>query len=219
MFAAGVALLGTRAPLFRIKIFVEQKIVVPSQSEMSGCSSARNPMCLSFASCFRNMAMTWKVLQKNYVLDGYSICDSSAGNLFSMFDYRKQVITYFVKCIVYYAVKCIKEGNKFEEIIKSLKQMGWLVEFKVFEKVNLFLVTRKRTSIRVQHFTFTLILITIYIMSLHSIPNYSTIKAKDSKFYNQIRLKFKLEDSFLDKFRRTFLFWKPKTANFSQLVF
>ena len=80
------------------------------------------------------MAMTWKVLQKNYVLDGYSICDSSAGNLFSMFDYRKQVITYFVKCIVYYAVKCIKEGNKFEEIIKSLKQMGWLVEFKVFEK-------------------------------------------------------------------------------------
>ena len=92
---------------------------------MSGCSSARNPMCLSFASCFRNMAMTWKVLQKNYVLDGYSICDSSAGNLFSMFDYRKQVITYFVKCIVYYAVKCIKEGNKFEEIIKSLKQMGW----------------------------------------------------------------------------------------------
>ena len=84
------------------------------------------------------MAMTWKVLQKNYVLDGYSICDSSAGNLFSMFDYRKQVITYFVKCIVYYAVKCIKEGNKFEEIIKSLKQMGWLVEFKVFEMVNLF---------------------------------------------------------------------------------
>ena len=63
-------------------------------------------------------------LQKNYVLDGYSICDSSAGNLFSMFDYRKQVITYFVKCIIYYAVKAVKGGNNFEEIIKSLKQMG-----------------------------------------------------------------------------------------------
>ena len=48
--------------------------------------------------------MTWSVLQKNYVLDGYSICDSSASNLFTMFDYRKQVITYFVRCIIYYTV-------------------------------------------------------------------------------------------------------------------
>ena len=31
---------------------------------------------------------------------------------------------YFVKCIIYYAVKAVKGGNSFEEIIKSLKQMG-----------------------------------------------------------------------------------------------
>ena len=94
-----------------------------SLADMAGCSG-RNPMCLSFASWFRNMAMTWKVLQKNYVLDGYSICDSSAGNLFSMFDYRKQVITYFVKCIIYYTVKRKQQGNNFDEIIKALKKMG-----------------------------------------------------------------------------------------------
>ena len=52
----------------------------------------------------KNLVMTWNVLQKNYVLDGYSICDSSASNLFTMFDYRKQVITYFVRCIIYYTV-------------------------------------------------------------------------------------------------------------------
>ena len=69
------------------------------------CCQRPNPMCLNFTSYLKNLVMTWKVMQKNYVLDGYSICDSSASNLFTMFDYRKQVITYFVRCIIYYTIK------------------------------------------------------------------------------------------------------------------
>jgi hypothetical protein len=44
-------------------------------------------------------------MQRNYVVDGYSICDSSASTLFTMLDYRKQVITYFVRSIIYYLAK------------------------------------------------------------------------------------------------------------------
>ena len=58
-----------------------------------------------------------------FILDGYSICDTSASNLFSMFDYRKQVITYFVKCIIYFAIK--NENDSFLKIIRHLKSMGW----------------------------------------------------------------------------------------------
>ena len=80
--------------------------------------------------------MTWKVMQKNYVLDGYSICDSSASQMFTMFDYRKQMITYFVRCIIYFTVQ-FKDIKKFihenAEIIQALNGMepyGWYVIFK-----------------------------------------------------------------------------------------
>ena len=79
--------------------------------------------------------MTWKVMQKNYVLDGYSICDSSASNLFTMFDYRKQVITYFVRCIIYFTIQ-FRDIKKFiddsAEIILALNGMepyGWYVPY------------------------------------------------------------------------------------------
>ena len=98
-----------------------------------GCQRT-NPLCLNFSSYLKNLIMTWKVMQKNYVLDGYSICDSSAQSLFTMFDYRKQVITYFVRCIIYFTVHFqdiddfISDKAEIIEALNSQEPYGRLVE-------------------------------------------------------------------------------------------
>lgn len=58
-----------------------------------------------------------------YVLEGYSISDNSAGSMLQVFDFRKVLVTYYVKSIIFYAVKSskLKQWLENPEIVDALK--------------------------------------------------------------------------------------------------
>lgn len=41
-----------------------------------------------------------------YVIDGYSISDNSAVNLLQVHELRRLLVTLYVKCIIYYTLRC-----------------------------------------------------------------------------------------------------------------
>nr|CAD7264278.1 unnamed protein product [Timema shepardi] len=56
----------------------------------------------------RERWLAWEVTATKYVLEGYSISDNSAISMLQVFDFRKVLITYYVKSIVFYAVRSLK---------------------------------------------------------------------------------------------------------------
>nr|CAD7454179.1 unnamed protein product [Timema tahoe] len=56
----------------------------------------------------RERWLAWEVTATKYVLEGYSISDNSAISMLQVFDFRKLLITYYVKSIVFYAIRSPK---------------------------------------------------------------------------------------------------------------
>lgn len=78
---------------------------------------------LSVNAAFSQRWLAWEVASAKYVLEGYSISDNSAGSMLQMFEFRKVLVTYYVKSIVFYAVKSPKlkywlENSDISEALK-----------------------------------------------------------------------------------------------------
>lgn len=52
---------------------------------------------LSVNAAFNQRWLAWEVTASKYILEGYSISDNSALSMLQVFDFRKVLITYYVK--------------------------------------------------------------------------------------------------------------------------
>ncbi|CAK1583049.1 unnamed protein product [Parnassius mnemosyne] len=59
--------------------------------------------------------LAWQLAAARYVLEGYSVSDNSAVSMLQVFDFRKVLLTYYVKSIIYYTI----QSNKLEEWLSS----------------------------------------------------------------------------------------------------
>lgn len=55
---------------------------------------------LSVNAAFSQRWLAWEVTATKYVLEGYSISDNSAVSMLQVFDFRKVLITYYVKVFI-----------------------------------------------------------------------------------------------------------------------
>ncbi|XP_046384119.1 pecanex-like protein 1 isoform X2 [Ischnura elegans] len=69
------------------------------------CELGHFPHMLSMNAAFSQRWLAWEVTAANYILEGYSISDNSAVSMLQVFDFRKVLITYYVKSIIFYAVR------------------------------------------------------------------------------------------------------------------
>lgn len=78
---------------------------------------------LSVNAAFSQRWLAWEVASAKYVLEGYSISDNSAVSMLQVFDFRKVLVTYYVKSIIFYAIKSSKLMQWLEnpDIIEALK--------------------------------------------------------------------------------------------------
>ena len=65
------------------------------------CDPCHIPHLLSVNAAFSKRWLAWEVTASKYVLEGYSISDNSAASTLQVFDFRKVLVTYYVKvCFV-----------------------------------------------------------------------------------------------------------------------
>ncbi|XP_067011369.2 pecanex-like protein 1 isoform X2 [Anabrus simplex] len=79
------------------------------------CEPGHLPHMLSMNAAFSQRWLAWEVTATKYVLEGYSISDNSAISMLQVFDFRKVLITYYVKSIIFYAIR----SPKLEEWLSS----------------------------------------------------------------------------------------------------
>ncbi|XP_068632284.1 pecanex-like protein 1 [Battus philenor] len=70
---------------------------------------------LAPGSCWALRWLAWQLAAARYVLEGYSVSDNSAVSMLQAFDFRKVLLTYYVKSIIYYTI----QSNKLEEWLAS----------------------------------------------------------------------------------------------------
>lgn len=78
---------------------------------------------LSVNAAFSQRWLAWEVASAKYVLESYSISDNSAVSMLQVYEFRKVLITYYVKSIVFYALKSpkLKTWLENQDIIDALK--------------------------------------------------------------------------------------------------
>ncbi|XP_061395087.1 protein pecanex [Musca vetustissima] len=69
------------------------------------CDPGHLPRMLSANAMFSTRWLAWQVVASQYVVEGYSISDNLASTTLQVFEYRKVLITYYVKSIIYYVIK------------------------------------------------------------------------------------------------------------------
>uniref|UniRef100_A0A182SU26 Pecanex-like protein n=1 Tax=Anopheles maculatus TaxID=74869 RepID=A0A182SU26_9DIPT len=72
------------------------------------CAIGRLPRMLSANAMFTTRWLAWQVMASKYVLEGYSISDNSATATMQVFEFRKVLISYYVKSIIYYTLRSPK---------------------------------------------------------------------------------------------------------------
>ena len=87
------------------------------------CEPGHFPHMLSVNAAFAQRWLAWEVSAIKYVLEGYSISDNSAQSILQVFDLRKVLINYYVKCIIFY-------------VTKSPKLMEWLANETIQEALK-----------------------------------------------------------------------------------
>ncbi|XP_032676512.1 pecanex-like protein 1 isoform X2 [Odontomachus brunneus] len=87
------------------------------------CEMGHLSNVLSVNAAFSQRWLAWEVASAKYVLEGYSISDNSAGSMLQVFEFRKVLVTYYVKSIVFYTVKSPKLKHWLEnpDIADALK--------------------------------------------------------------------------------------------------
>ncbi|KAM9365793.1 pecanex-like protein 2 isoform 1-T1 [Pholidichthys leucotaenia] len=66
------------------------------------CEPGHLPHMLSCNAAFNLRWLAWEVMATKYLLEGYSISENNAATMLQVYDLRKLLITYYLKCIVYY---------------------------------------------------------------------------------------------------------------------
>lgn len=61
------------------------------------CSPGHLPRMLSVNAMFTTRWLAWQVIASHYVLEGYSISDNAAVATLQVFEFRKVLISYYVK--------------------------------------------------------------------------------------------------------------------------
>ncbi|CAL8298952.1 unnamed protein product [Merluccius merluccius] len=77
------------------------------------CEPGHLPHVLSCNAAFNLRWLAWEVTATKYLLEGYSISENNAATMLQVYDLRKLLITYYLKCIVYF-------------LVQSPKLSGWL---------------------------------------------------------------------------------------------
>ncbi|XP_055309969.1 protein pecanex [Sitodiplosis mosellana] len=72
------------------------------------CSPGHLPNCLSINAMFSTRWLAWQVVASQYILEGYSISDNLAQATLQVYEFRKVLITYYIKCIIYYTIRSPK---------------------------------------------------------------------------------------------------------------
>lgn len=72
------------------------------------CEMGHFSNVLSVNAAFGQRWLAWEVASAKYVLEGYSISDNSAVSMLQVFDFRKVLVTYYVKSIIFYTIKSPK---------------------------------------------------------------------------------------------------------------
>ncbi|XP_013136139.1 PREDICTED: pecanex-like protein 1 [Papilio polytes] len=70
---------------------------------------------LAPGACWALRWLAWQLAAARYVLEGYSVSDNSAVSMLQVFDFRKVLLTYYVKSIIYYTI----QSSKLEEWLSS----------------------------------------------------------------------------------------------------
>ncbi|XP_069463083.1 pecanex-like protein 2 isoform X2 [Ambystoma mexicanum] len=65
------------------------------------CRPGHLPHMLSHNAAFNLRWLTWEVTREKYILDGYRIINNNAATMLQLFDLRKVLIKYYIKCIIY----------------------------------------------------------------------------------------------------------------------
>ncbi|XP_063385442.1 protein pecanex [Cydia fagiglandana] len=70
--------------------------------------------------------LAWQLAAARYVLEGYSVADNSAVSMLQLFDFRKVLLTYYVKSIIYYTMQSAKleEWLSSPTLTEALKPMA-----------------------------------------------------------------------------------------------
>ncbi|XP_029030939.1 pecanex-like protein 1 isoform X2 [Betta splendens] len=68
------------------------------------CEPGHLPHMLSCNAAFNLRWLAWEVTATKYLLEGYSISENNAATMLQVYDLRKLLITYYLKCIIYYLV-------------------------------------------------------------------------------------------------------------------
>ncbi len=70
------------------------------------------PHLLSINAMFSTRWLAWQVVQSKYILEGYSISDNLAQATLQVFEFRRVLITYYIKVCVVVAFSVFKTTTK-----------------------------------------------------------------------------------------------------------
>lgn len=105
------------------------------------CEPGHLPHMLSANAAFAQRWLAWEVSAIKYVLEGYSISDHSAQSILQVFDLRKVLINYYVKCIIFYVCKSPRlmdwlNNEMIQEALKPLEDL-YFVDLDPLFNVNI----------------------------------------------------------------------------------
>ncbi|XP_057670878.1 pecanex-like protein 1 isoform X1 [Diorhabda carinulata] len=72
------------------------------------CDTGHLPNMLSVNAAFNQRWLAWEVMAAKYILEGYSISDNSAVTMLQVFEFRKVLVSYYVKSIIFYLLRSPK---------------------------------------------------------------------------------------------------------------
>ncbi|CAH0560950.1 unnamed protein product [Brassicogethes aeneus] len=87
------------------------------------CDTGHLPNMLSVNAAFSQRWLAWEVTASKYILEGYSISDNSAVSMLQVFEFRKVLVSYYVKSIIFYTVRSpkLEEWLSSQTILKALQ--------------------------------------------------------------------------------------------------
>ncbi|CDW54210.1 pecanex protein 1 [Trichuris trichiura] len=116
----------------------EVEAITEDISDVDGCCCAgdvcRLPGFVTWNAAWNMRWLAWEIKTARYILDGYSVTDNSAISLFQvshLIELRKLLITLYVKCIIYFAIKSnrITDWLQLESIIDVLDLVQYNPEY------------------------------------------------------------------------------------------
>lgn len=72
------------------------------------CAPGHIKNMLSVNAMFSARWLAWQVVAAQYVIEGYSISDNSATTLLTVYEFRRALITYYVKSVIFFVVRSSK---------------------------------------------------------------------------------------------------------------